>query len=206
MADLVRKSHQKTDWKSIAAAELEIGDEITDILKNNEKVTFVVIDHGVIGLKNCLRVPHKIDEGVDISGHGIRYTSMHTYLNEDIYNLLPDSLKEIIKPRSFTYDGETYVEKLWLFSESEIFGHSYWSNGKYCTPSKPEEETESAYEYFKIPAHRVKTLGDCGEAVFWWERTVFEAFSDFFCCACPSGAPGYYHCSNELGICFGFFI
>lgn len=196
MPTLIRNTHCAFDWKNAAIAELSVGDEIRDTLKNGEIVTFVVVDHGVIGLKDCLREPHIINDKSNIIGCGIRFTAMRDHLNNDIFHLLPDELRSVIKPRRFVLNGEAFEDKLWLFSEVEIFGKQLWSS----------DDTGKQYEYFKSPAHRVKTLGGSCNAVFWWERSVFTRFSDFFCCVHPGGGAGYHPSESELGICFGFFI
>lgn len=203
MPDLIRNTHYAFDWNNAVNAGLSVGDEIHDILKNGEEVTFAVVEQGVLGLKDCLRTPHFIAERGNTAGDNMCLTAMHNYLNEEIFKLLPDALQAIIKPRRFICCGEIFESKLWLFSEIEIFGEHCM--GKDDT-DVPCDSSEHQYEYFKTPSHRVKTLGGQGNAAFWWERSPFKMFPDFYCCVHTGGGSGYYPAETPLGICFGFLI
>lgn len=52
MAAITIKETRKFNWANPGV--LKVGDEISEVLKNGEEVIFVVMDEGVIGLKNLL--------------------------------------------------------------------------------------------------------------------------------------------------------
>ena len=82
--------------------------------------------------------------------------------------MLPDEMLAVIKPRKFG-DEE---DKLWLFSEMEIFGDNDW------VENDPDRGFQ--FEYFKSPANRVK-LDEYGDANNWWERSPNARNSTYFC-------------------------
>lgn len=69
---------------------------------------------------------------------------MRRYLNEEVIALLPDELVAAIKPRKF---GEE-EDKLWLFSEMEVFGEHDW------TENDPDRGFQ--FEYFKDHRNRIE--------------------------------------------------
>lgn len=93
---------------------------------------------------------------------------MRRYLNEEVIALLPDALIAAIKPRKF---GEE-EDKLWLFSEMEVFGEHDW------TENDPDRGFQ--FEYFKDHHNRIKVDED-GDAAWWWERSPYGSNSSSFC-------------------------
>lgn len=123
---------------------------------------------------------------------GNRYCFMQLYLNEEVIELLPDDLLAAIKPRKFG-DEE---DRLWLFSEVEIFGEHIWGAG---------DEGDKQLEYFKNPINRVKFDED-RDARWWWERSLYASNSDGFCRVNSNGGASYYSATYSGGVCFGFYI
>ena len=117
---------------------------------------------------------------------------MRRYLNEEVIELLPDDLLAAIKPRKFG-DEE---DRLWLFSEVEIFGERIWGAG---------DEGDKQLEYFKNPINRVKFDED-GDALWWWERSPYASSSNDFCSVSSNGYADYYGANGSSGVCFGFYI
>ena len=117
---------------------------------------------------------------------------MRRYLNEEVIELLPDDLLAAIKPRKFG-DEE---DRLWLFSEVEIFGERIWGAG---------DEGDKQLEYFKNPINRVKFDED-GDAVWWWERSPYAGISVSFCVVNSNGNASANVASSSSGVCFGFYI
>ena len=111
---------------------------------------------------------------------------MATYLDTEIFNLLPDDLQEVIKERR--------GHKLWLFSRREVFGE----DGRYICP-----EEDVFLPYYKDAENRVK-LRD-GEPDWWWLASPSAAFTAGFAIVDLSGNSSY-GAGNSLGVAPGFCI
>lgn len=189
MATITTKETRAFDWANTGT--LKVGDEIAETLKDGREVVFVVMDDGVIGLKNLLG-RHRMN-GDWTNKDGWLACDMRRWLNSEVLALLPDELLAVIKPRKFG-DEE---DKLWLFSEMEVFGEYEW------TENDPDRGFQ--FEYFKNPANRVKFDED-GDASTWWERSPIASSSISFCIVSSDGVASIYAASNSGGVCFGFYI
>ncbi len=118
---------------------------------------------------------------------------MRRYLNKEVIALLPDELVAAIKPRKF---GEE-EDKLWLFSEMEVFGEHDW------TENDPDRGFQ--FEYFKDRRNRIK-VDEAGGASWWWERSPRGSSSYNFCNVNSNGNAGGSGAGNTSGVCFGFYI
>ena len=154
MATITTKETRAFNWAN--PGTLKVGDEIVETLKDSREVVFVVMDGGVIGLKNLLGY-HRMNKDWTNEG-GWLACDMRRYLNEEVIALLPDALIAAIKPRKF---GEE-EDKLWLFSEMEVFGEHDW------TENDPDRGFQ--FEYFKDRRNRIKVDED-GDASWWWGRS-----------------------------------
>ena len=188
MATITTKETRMFDWRNPGV--LKVGDEITETLEDGREVVFVVMDYGVIGLKGLLGW-HQMNKTWTNKG-GWLASDMRRYLNEEVIELLPDDLLAAIKPRKFG-DEE---DRLWLFSEVEIFGEHIWG---------ASDEGDKQLEYFKNPINRVKFDED-GDAVWWWGRSPRASGSNYFCFVNSSGNANTNNASSSNGVCFGFYI
>lgn len=192
MATITTKETRPFSWSDFDRSALKVGDEISETLKDGREVTFVVIDDGVIGLKNLLGC-HCMNEKRVNTGGWLK-SDMRRYLNETVIALLPDDMRTVIKRRRFGAEEDL----LWLFSEMEIFGEHDW------TEHDPDRGFQ--FEYFKDPRNRIK-LDEDGDAYIWWERSPYAGHSSSFCCVGHYGGVGSYGANNsEGGVCFGFYI
>lgn len=192
MATITTKETKAFNWADFDRSALKVGDEISETLKNGEKVVFVVMDDGVIGLKDCLADRHVMNNEWTNRGGWLK-SEMRHYLNEDVFPLLPDELKAIIKPRAF---GKEH-DNLWLFSEMEIFGEHDWT--------EKEDDRGEQFEYFKDPANRIKRDA-FGDPCWWWERSPHAINSTTFCYVNSNGSAHANSASISRGVCFGFYI
>ena len=190
MAIITRKIEVEFDWSKFDRSALNIGDEITETLKDGREVMFVVMDDGVIGLKNLLGY-HCMNKEWTNEGGWLK-SDMRRYLNEEVVALLPDDMLAAIKPRRFGEEGD----KLWLFSEMEIFGKHIWGCG---------DKGNKQLEYFKDSRNRIKFDED-GDAYGWWERSPRADTSNHFCAVYSDGASGTSGACDSWDICFGFYI
>ena len=189
MATITTKETRAFNWAN--PGTLKVGDEIAETLKDGREVVFVVMDDGVIGLKNLLGY-HRMNEDWTNKG-GWLACGMRHWLNSEVLALLPDELVGVIKPRKF---GEE-EDKLWLFSEMEVFGAHDW------TENDPDHGFQ--FEYFKDRRNRIKVDED-GNANWWWERSPYGSYSDGFCSVNSDGNAYNDNAGNANGVCFGFYI
>ena len=188
MAIITKKEAYMFDWRN--PGTLKVGDEITETLKDGRKVVFVVMDDGVIGLKGLL-ARHQMNRIWTNKG-GWLASDMRRYLNEEVIELLPDDLLAAIKPRKFG-DEE---DRLWLFSEVEVFGKHIWGTG---------DESDKHLEYFKDKVNCTK-FGDDNKPCMWWERSSSSKNINSFCCVTSRGNAFDDDVNDYYAVCFGFYI
>lgn len=188
MATITTKETRMFGWHNPGV--LKVGDEITETLEDGREVVFVVMDYGVIGLKGLLGW-RQMNKTWTNKG-GWLASDMRRYLNEEVIELLPDDLLAAIKPRKFG-DEE---DRLWLFSEVEIFGEHIWGAG---------DKGDKQLEYFKNPINRVKFDED-GDANWWWGRSPYAGISGDFCYVDSGGYADNNGANYSGGVCFGFYI
>ena len=155
-----------------------------------------------LGLVNCLPTTYAMNSS-DTNVGGWTGSKMYSTLNDAIFGDLPEELKRLIKPvKKKTSAGNklttinTSNDKLFLFSEHEIFGAKTYSVGN--------EGTQ--YSLFATSSNRIKKLGDSGSANYWWERSPYASDATYFCCVSSSGTANINTASNTFGVCFGFCI
>lgn len=207
MATITRRTKTVLTWSEVsewvksgeAAKKLSVGDEIRETLTTGEKIITVVagIDvyaeqQVVFSFKNCLKVsrymnPHSTNRG------GWAGCDMRRYLNADIFETLPEDLRNIITPRAFNAEC---TDKLWLFSEHEIFGKNVYG----------EDHGDKHIPYYKNPINRCKGLGEGCSAYLWWLRSPYAASTAGFCIVYSNGTASYSYASNSYGVAAGFCI
>lgn len=195
MNTITTKITKEFSWADASPLTLKVGDEITTTLKDGREAVFVVLDTGVIGLKNCLDRHYMNKEWTNAGGW--QASDMRAWLNSEVFALLPDDLQAIIKPRKLGWNDNTFEDMLWLFSEVEIFGEHDWT--------EKEPDRGKQFKYFMDPANRVK-CDETGDPCWWWERSPFASDSNAFCCVDSVGGAGSSIASYSRGVCFGFYI
>ena len=118
---------------------------------------------------------------------------MRRWLNSEVLNLLPEELLAVIKPRKFGNEED----KLWLFSEMEIFGDHDW------VENDPDRGFQ--FEYFQNPDNRVK-LDEYGNTHTWWERSPYASSGTSYCLVNSGGSATSFGAIYSRGVCFGFYI
>lgn len=169
---LTTRVNTQTDWTQIAALvkadALQVGDEITDTLKNGEPITYAVahVTRELVHFisKDCLnqKFPWNKKESHQQSPGSFRDSYLCKALNETVWELLPDALQAVITPRECVQikdAGELrFFLKLWLPTEYEVFGKT-WACGI------PEGEQ---LEIFRDRRNRTKGAGHKGGWDAWW--------------------------------------
>lgn len=94
----------------------------------------------------------------------------------------------------------TTADKMWLFSEIEIF--------RATTYSRAGEGTQYAvYAALTQNAQRIKALNNgVGSAQYWWLRSPYSSNTYYFCSVDTAGAPNYVIAYSSNGVCLGFCI
>ena len=166
------KIDTSSDWNTIAAkakeGSLKVGDEIEDVLKNGEEITFAVahITEEMVHFisKDCLKqkYPWNKNENHQLNPGCFRDSYLCKVLNETVWELLPDALQAVITPRECVQNKlhwqASFPLKLWLPTEYEVFGKT-WA----CGIREGEQ-----FDIFKERRNRTKGAGQNGSWDAWW--------------------------------------
>ena len=151
-------------------------------------------------------------------------SEMRTYVNNDIYNALPEGLKEniintkVVSSHGST-DGETNFtseDKIYLLSTKEVWGKEGTTNTiDYDTA---EAETRQL-DYYK--ANGVTTAGYSrgitarylgaiknynGSSAIWWLRSAVSIYTNFFYSVASTGNWSSRNANDSLGVAVAFRI
>ena len=202
--EITRKRTEDASWAQVkelvAASALKVGDEISDNLLTGQKMVYVVADITEEEVKFVSKdlLPERVvwNESGGNTG-GFKESDLCRYLNEDIWAILPEELKEVISERECLQivEGkeERFKLKLWLPSEFEVFGEGWAS----------EVEEGQQFELFKDSRNRVKFDQD-GERANWWLLSVCAGNSTNACRVHYNGFAYYDSCTYALRVpvCF----
>ena len=202
--EITRKRTEDASWAQVkelvAAGGLKVGDEISDNLSTGQKMVYVVADITEEEVKFVSKdlLPERVvwNESGRNTG-GFKESDLCRYLNEDIWGILPEELKEVISERECLQivEGkeERFKLKLWLPSEFEVFGEGWAS----------EVEEGQQFELFKDPRNRVKFDQD-GERAAWWLLSVCAGYSAHACTVYSDGSACNYGCTYafRVPVCF----
>ena len=203
--EITRKRTEDASWAQVkelvAAGSLKVGDEISDNLLTGQKMVYVVADITEEEVKFVSKdlLPERVpwNESGKNTGGFKNSDLCRKYLNEVVWAILPEELKEVISERECLQivDGkeERFMLKLWLPSEFEVFGDGWAS----------EAEEGQQFELFKDPRNRVKFDQD-GERAAWWLLSVCAGYSTYACLVNGHGIAYYGSCSYALRVpvCF----
>ncbi len=175
---------------------LAVGDYIRVMLKDGTPMRIAVagIDHYnenevIFAFKDIM--PNEKPMNAEYANRGgYEASDMRTYLNEELFALLPDDLQEVIKERR--------GDKLWLFSRREVFGEDSMDY-RYKSP-----EDDKQLPYYEDMANRVKLRN--GDTDWWWLASPSSANTTDFCLVSPSGDSGNNYASISFGVAPGFCI
>lgn len=202
--EITRKRTEDASWAQVkelvAAGGLKVGDEVSDNLLTGKKMVYAVADITEEEVKFVSKdlLPERVvwNESGRNTG-GFKESDLCRYLNEDIWAILPEELKEVISERECLQivEGkeERFMLKLWLPSEYEVFGEGWAS----------EVEEGQQFELFKDPRNRVKCSQE-GERAYWWLLSVCAGDSTYACTVSGYGNAGNSSCANGLRVpvCF----
>ena len=173
------------------AIELKNGEHVNAVCAgyvNEKRARFV--------LEDCLAEKWRMNDTPTNKG-GYLKSEGRRHVLKDILPLFPDELAEVFEPRpmSETIDGELheYADTLWIPSATDVFGARDWWN---------EEPDSFQLEIFKRERDRVKEVA--GETWFWWLRSPYASYSDFFVYVLTDGTVDFNTAYSSLGFAPGF--
>ena len=185
---IITKEAKWTSWAELKAFSeagrlgevLKSGDNIPVTLKNGDEVSFDIgkDESGKIYfvMHNCLKETESMNGDCTNRG-GWEESDMRKYLNEEVINLLPDELQEIIKPTKIVqiWNGKRREteDKLFLLSRTQVFGKR--ENYEAIEPS------DSQIDIFEDTRERVKECEETEEVYCWWLRSLYSSNSSYFC-------------------------
>lgn len=196
-------------WAEIKAAVengtvrdlLHSRDQIPVTLKTGEEVIFDVAydETGKLFfvMHDCMDEEHVMNERWTNAG-GWPACDMRRYLNNTVFDLLPDDLQEVISVTTIkqVIDGETVTceDKLFLLSRTQVFGKGRWTE---------KEPDDTQLDIFLTERDRVKLCGDHG-TWFWWLRSAYH--TSYFNYVSTSGDYSGYGAYDSYGVALGFCI
>ena len=196
-------------WAEIKAAVengavrelLHSRDQIPVTLKTGEEVIFDVAydETGKLFfvMHDCMDKEHVMNDRWTNAG-GWPACDMRRYLNNTVFDLLPDDLQEVISSTTIkqVIDGESVVceDKLFLLSRTQVFGKGRWTE---------KEPDDTQLDIFLTERDRVKLCGDHG-TWFWWLRSALGTSSFYY--VSTYGNYDYYGASYSYGVALGFCI
>ena len=147
---------------------------------------------------------------------GYPASSMYTYIQNDIYNALPEELKSVIIPTTVvsshgSTSGETNFvseDKVYLLSTKEVWGKEGTSN--IITNDTAEVETRQLDYYSNLGV----TTSNCSGAIkkyngsdhYWWLRSATSLNASNFCNVYIYGNWLTYNAHNTRGVAVAFRI
>ena len=166
-----------------------IGHDIDALTGRNNTITLRQVDH----IKKSRINPGSCPDGFAAS-------ELDNSLMKSPQNWIPESILPYVRnvaKKYVTYDGHIKVvyRKLWLFSESEMFGSAIYS---------PAEDGQR-YEAFATSKDRIVN-NENGSACAVWLRSAYAYGSSSFCMVYPSGSAGCVFANYSYGVALGFCI
>ena len=166
-----------------------IGHDIDALTGHNNTITLRQVDH----IKKSRINPTSCPDGFAAS-------ELDKSLMKSPQSWIPASILPYVRnvaKKYVTYDGHIKVVycKLWLFSESEMFGSAIYS---------PAEDG-NRYEAFATSKDRIVNDED-GSACNVWLRSADVGYSGYFCMVDASGSAYNGYASSSYGVALGFCI
>ena len=166
-----------------------IGHDIDALTGRNNTITLRQVDH----LKKARMNPNSCPDGFSISELDKSFIeSPHSWIPASILPYVREASK-----RCVTYNGsiKNMYRKLWIFSESEVFGSAIYS---------PVEDGQR-YEAFATSKDRI-TYDENGSACSVWLRSACVSYSYSFCMVAASGSASIGIADYSYGVALGFCI
>ena len=183
------KVHDTIIVDSITFEIVGIGHDIDALTGEYNTITLRQVDH--------IKKSH-IDLGP--CPGGFVASELDNSLMKSPQNWIPESILPYVREVSkeyVTHDGKIKVRprKLWLFSESEMFGSAIYSPA----------ETGERYEAFATSKNRIVN-DENGSACAAWLRSAYVNHTNYFCEISKFGSASGSYIDKSYGVALGFCI
>ena len=209
MITLVSELHRDVFWEDLADFDKpKPGDQLHVTLNNDEQVVFDVTkdESGKLFFvtNDCLATSQMM--GYETNINGWRGMSLRSYLNNDLFALLPEELRAMIVPTRIVQvvRGQRIEceDKIFCLSKTQVFGRDHGEGDVWAS----EEPEDTQLEIFKHRKNRIKLRGVNGDVTYWWLRSPHAAGSSYFRLVTLEGLHDYNHADWLCGVCFSFCI
>ncbi len=171
--------------------DLMIGDVIRITLKNGEEVRAMVADCEENGAKRMCFVDLLKDERAmneeNTNRGGFAASDLHTWLNEELIELFPDDLREVMI-------ADENGDMIRLPYETEVFGR----------PIYAKDSGRAQWPVMKDARNRVAVRGEFTD--WYWLADVRDGSSTNFCFVSGYGLANSWGASNVFGVRPAFLI
>ena len=214
-ASAIEDAEISDDWATICAS-VDNGTYATKYKVGNYKpmdlgtegtinMQIVAIDNEegpLVFVAKELLVTKKAMNSTSTNANGYPATDvMRPYLNDTILPLIPEVVRQHIKPVSKTsYDKTTAsdltsTEKLWIPSTREIFGGTSY------------EQSGLVYnQIYKDANSRKKTIVGSSSFTDWWLRSAYSSNDAYFRDVNTNGNAINSNANDSFGVCLGFVL
>lgn len=153
----------------------------------------------VVGMKQCLNNAHAMNGGETNTG-GWNSCGMRTWLNNTVYNSIPESFRAVLKAMNvWTANGGSgavgiYSEDyLTLPAEKEIFGRNDYANSSI-------ESQLFQFQWYKTAANRIKKMNNNNKV--WWARSPVSNLTNSFNAILADGTTNFNYANDPIGVSF----
>lgn len=168
-------------------AKLDVGDEISFVLKNGTAIRALAVKKETDGMlfcsSNCL--PERIAMSESGECDSYEESDVREYLRGDICWMLPENIKESLVP----FENGDFLR---IPTEKEVFGKNWYG----------EEEPESVTQWEPMKRVMNRVAGNsCDESTIWyWLKNESENSSSSFAVASYYGVALSYGASGAYGV------
>ena len=168
-------------------AKLDVGDEISLVLKNGVVIRALAVKKETDGMlfcsSNCL--PERIAMSESGECDSYEESEVREYLRGDIFWMLPENIKESLVP----FENGDFLR---IPTEKEIFGKNEYG----------EEESEGVTQWEPMKRVMNRVAGNAGEefTIWYWLKNKSKKHSSAFAGASSNGDALSSGSSNTLGV------
>ena len=168
-------------------SKLDVGDEIGFALKNGTAIRALAVKKELDGMLfcslNCLPECIPLSESGECDSY--EESDVRKYLCENVYQTLPENIKESLVP----FENGDFLR---IPTEKEVFGKNKFG----------EEEPESVtqWEHMKKVMYRVSGDSDDEYTIWYWLKNKSKTCSSTFASATDTGGAYYAGASATRGV------
>ena len=148
-------------------AKLDVGDEISFVLKNGTAIRALAVKKETDGMLFCFLncLPERIAMSESGECDSFEESDVRKYLCENVYPMLPESIKESLVP----FENGDFLR---IPTEKEIFGKN--------TFGEEEPESVTQWEPMKMVLNRVAGNSDNESTIWYWLKNKSKNYSSAF--------------------------